>query len=101
LIYAEKSFCPSFGAKWLENRITIKKVPRDFSDLYLGIDTKFASTLIDLFNRPEAVLTGYINGHRVNYMDAIRYLLLVPFLYLWTFCYCNYAIYHTYHFDIP
>jgi hypothetical protein len=80
LIYAGKNFCSGCGAKWLENRITIKQVTRDFSDLYLGIDTKFARTLIDLFNRPEAVITGYMNGRRVNYMDAVRYLLLALFV---------------------
>ena len=101
MICAGKNFCPSFAAKWLENRITIKQVTRDFNDLYLGIDTKFARTFLDLFNRPQAAITVYMTGRRVNYMDAVRYLLLVPFLYLWAFDYCNHAIYHTYHFEIP
>ncbi|WP_240642337.1 DUF3667 domain-containing protein [Nonlabens xiamenensis] len=58
----------------------MKQVARDFSDIYLGLDTKFGRTFIDLFRRPEAVINGYIYGRRVNYMDAIRYLLLAVFM---------------------
>jgi RNA polymerase subunit RPABC4/transcription elongation factor Spt4 len=80
MIYAGKNFCSSCGAKWLENRISMKQVTQDFSDLYLGIDTKFVRTFMDLFKKPEAVITGYMNGRRVNYMDAMRYLLLALFV---------------------
>ncbi|MFT5925471.1 MAG: hypothetical protein ACI9WL_000207 [Rubritalea sp.] len=80
MIYAEQNFCSLCGAKWLENRITMKQVTHDFSDMYIGIDTKFIRTFLDLFKRPEAVITGYMNGRRVNYMDAMRYLLVALFI---------------------
>ncbi|WP_298951515.1 DUF3667 domain-containing protein [uncultured Nonlabens sp.] len=80
LIYAEKSYCSGCGAKWIENRITMKQVGNDFVDMYIGIDTKFVRTFLDLFRNPETVILGYINGRRVNYMDAVRYMLLVLFL---------------------
>lgn len=79
-IYANKRFCADCGAKWIDNRITIKQVAADFSDNYIGFDTKFIRTFIDLFRKPEAVIKGYINGRRVNYMDAVRYLLLAIFV---------------------
>lgn len=80
LIYAGKSHCSGCGAKWIENRITMKQVAHDFADMYIGVDTKFVRTFLDLFRRPEAVILGYMNGRRVNYMDAIRYLLLSLFV---------------------
>lgn len=80
LIYAGKSYCADCGAKWIDNRITIKQVAADFGDLYIGIDTKFVRTFVDLFKIPEAVITGYITGRRAKYMDAIRYLLLALFV---------------------
>lgn len=80
MIYLEQNFCSHCGAKWLENRITMKQVTHDFTDMYLGIDTKFFRTFIDLFKKPEAVILGYMNGRRVNYMDAMRYLLLALFV---------------------
>lgn len=80
LIYAGKTHCASCGCKWIENRITMKQVAHDFGDMYIGIDTKFVRTYIDLFKKPEAVILGYMNGRRVNYMDAVRYLLLALFV---------------------
>jgi hypothetical protein len=80
MIYAEQNFCSLCGAKWLENRITIKQISHDFTDMYIGVDTKFIRTFVDLFKRPEAIITGYMNGRRVNYMDAMRYLLVALFI---------------------
>jgi RNA polymerase subunit RPABC4/transcription elongation factor Spt4 len=80
LIYAGKSHCSNCGCKWIEKRITMKQVAHDFGDMYVGIDTKFVRTFMDLFIKPEAVILGYMNGRRVNYMDAIRYLLLALFV---------------------
>jgi hypothetical protein len=80
LIYVGKSHCANCGCKWIENRITMKQVAHDFGDMYLGIDTKFVRTFLDLFRRPEAVILGYMGGRRVYYMDAVRYLLLALFV---------------------
>jgi hypothetical protein len=80
LVYATKTHCSNCGAKWIQNRITMRQVGMDFSDMYLGVDTKFVHTFVDLFRKPEAVITGYINGRRMYYMDAIRYLLLALFI---------------------
>ncbi|MGB5982244.1 MAG: DUF3667 domain-containing protein [Nonlabens sp.] len=79
-IYANKNYCADCGAKWIDNRITMKQVAADFGDLYIGFDTKFIRTFVDLCVRPERVILGYISGRRANYMDAIRYLLLVLFV---------------------
>lgn len=80
LVYAGKNYCSSCGAKWIEKRITMRHVASDFGDMYLGFDTKFVRTFIDLFRRPEAVITGYINGRRMNYVDAVRYVFISLFI---------------------
>jgi hypothetical protein len=58
----------------------MRQVGVDFTDIYLGLDTKFVHLFVDLFRKPSDVITGYINGRRRYYMDAIRYLLLALFL---------------------
>jgi len=80
MLYAGHSHCASCGAKWIENRITMRQVGMDFTDMYIGLDTKFAHTFLDLFRRPGKVINGYINGRRMYYMDAVRYLLLALFV---------------------
>jgi hypothetical protein len=80
LLYVNKTYCSNCGAKWIEKRITMRNVAADFSDLYLGFDTRFMRTFIDLFKKPEAVINGYIHGRRMGYVDAIRYLLIALFV---------------------
>jgi hypothetical protein len=80
MLYVGHTHCASCGAKWIQNRITMRQVGMDFTDMYLGLDTKFVHTFVDLFRKPGEVITGYINGRRVYYMDAIRYLLLALFV---------------------
>ncbi len=80
MLYSGHTHCAACGAKWIENRITMRQVGADFSDMYLGFDTKFVRTFVDLFAKPEAVINGYIKGRRVNYMDAVRYTLLALFI---------------------
>ena len=80
MLYVGQSHCANCGAKWIQNRITMRQVGVDFSDMYLGMDTKFIHTYLDLFRKPEAVIKGYLNGRRVYYMDAVRYLLLALFI---------------------
>ncbi len=79
-LYVGQNYCSICGAKWIEKRITMRNVFHDFSDMYLGIDTKFFRTFIDLFRRPEAVINGYITGRRNHHVDALRYLLVAVFL---------------------
>ncbi len=80
LLYVNKTYCSNCGAKWIEKRITMRNVVADFSDMYLGFDTRFMRTFIDLFKRPEAVINGYIHGRRMGHVDAIRYLLIALFV---------------------
>lgn len=87
LLYAHKTYCSNCGAKWIEKRITMRNVGADFADLYLGFDTRFVRTFLDLFKKPEAVINGYITGRRMGHIDAVRYLLIALFmsgLYIFT-----------------
>jgi len=79
LVYEHKKYCADCGAKWIENRITMRSVFSDFTDMYIGLDTRFVRTFLDLFKRPEAVIRGFINGRRMGYVDAIRYLFISLF----------------------
>ncbi|MGB3592149.1 MAG: DUF3667 domain-containing protein [Nonlabens sp.] len=80
LVYANKKYCGSCGAKWVENRITMRNVASDFSDMYLGFDNRFLRTFIDLATKPSIVINGYINGTRNRYIDAVRFFLISVFV---------------------
>lgn len=80
LLYEGQHFCSKCGAKWIDKRITMRKVGSDFADMYIGFDTKFMRTFVDLFTKPDQVINGYISGRRMNYMDSTRYLLLAVFI---------------------
>ncbi|MEE2802698.1 MAG: DUF3667 domain-containing protein [Bacteroidota bacterium] len=79
IFYEKHNYCSNCGSKWIENRITMRNVAADFGDMYLGIDTKFVRTFLDMFTKPRDVINGYIKGRRMNYVDAIRYLFISLF----------------------
>lgn len=69
-------FCAQCGAQVVNEKLTIKKVLFDFSERYLSFDNKFLITFKTLFTHPERVITGYLNGLRVRYVNPITYLII-------------------------
>lgn len=70
------NFCPECGAKIIRNRLTIKHITSEFSAQFLNIDNRFLKTFIHLFTKPEAVISGYIDGTRKKYISVIQYLAI-------------------------
>lgn len=67
------NFCGHCGAKVIRNRLTFKNLWLDFRERFLNYDNTFLKTFVDLFQRPEKVIVGYISGTRKQYMDPISY----------------------------
>lgn len=70
------SFCPNCGAKVIKNRLTIRNLFEHFSEHFLNYDNKFLQTFISLFNKPDDVISGYINGVRKKYVNVISYFAI-------------------------
>jgi len=72
-IQTHHNFCPHCGAKIIRKRLTIKALFSHFSEQFLNYDNKFFQTFINLFRKPEDVISSYINGTRKKYVNVITY----------------------------
>lgn len=68
-----QKYCDECGAKIIQNRLTPRVIAAQVNEQFLSIDNKFLKTFIDLFKKPEDVITGYINGTRKRYIDVLQY----------------------------
>lgn len=73
LLNDSQKFCDVCGAKVIENRLTPEILIQQVNEEFISIDNKFLRTFIDLFNKPEAVIDGYIGGLRKKYINVITY----------------------------
>ncbi len=69
-------FCPNCGARIVHDRITIKKLLKQFSGWLFDLDNAFVRTFTGMIFRPERVITGYISGVRKKYMSPLSYLTI-------------------------
>lgn len=72
----DEAYCSSCGAKRMYNRLNWRNLTEDFVDRFLNIENNFLRTFIDLFNKPEDVIGGYIDGMRKRYLSAFSYFAI-------------------------
>lgn len=70
------NFCPDCGAKVVSERITTKKLWRNFATDFFGWDNKYLITLKKLVFKPEQILSEYINGTRKKYVAPFVFLAI-------------------------
>ncbi|WAC01775.1 DUF3667 domain-containing protein [Lacinutrix neustonica] len=70
------NYCNGCGAKVIKNRLTMRNLFEDFTYNYLNYDNKFLRTFLNLFTKPEAVITSYIDGTRKKYVNVISYFAI-------------------------
>ena len=71
-----QKYCDNCGAKVIRNRLTPKVLAHQVNEQFLSIDNKLLRTFIDLFNKPEDVISGYIKGTRKKYIDVLQYFAI-------------------------
>jgi hypothetical protein len=76
MLYARQNFCSNCGSKWVDYRLTPKRITAELSDRYLGTDNVFLVTLIALLKYPEDVIHGYITGQRKKYVNPASFYLI-------------------------
>lgn len=69
-------FCPNCGAEVVTQRITFKKLWKDFFYTVFGWDNKYGFTLKKLVTQPHIVLTEYLDGTRKKYVRPFTFLMI-------------------------
>lgn len=75
-------YCYQCGQHFLEGRLTIRRLVRDFLVRKLGLEGGLLRTVVDLTVRPATMIRDYVNGRRQRYTNPVAYLLLVAGLYV-------------------
>lgn len=69
-------YCYACGQHFLEGRLTIRRLVRDFVVRKLGLEGGLLRTIVDLSIRPASMIRDYVNGRRQRYTNPVAYLLL-------------------------
>lgn len=74
-------YCYACGQHFLDGRLTIRRLVRDFVVRKLGLEGGLLRTVVDLTVRPASMIRQYINGRRQRYTNPVAYLLLTAGAY--------------------
>lgn len=72
----EAKFCSNCGAEVIHDRLTLKRIWKNFASDFFGWDNKYLFTWLQLVIRPEIVLKEYLNGTRKKYIQPIAYIAI-------------------------
>jgi hypothetical protein len=76
MLYAGQKFCSACGSKWVEYRLTPRKISSEIAERYLGTENVFIKTCFALFSYPENVIDGYVVGQRKKYVNVINFFFI-------------------------
>ena len=69
-------YCANCGAKVIRERISMRKLLRDFLNDFFGWDNKYLTTLTSIVTKPDVVFTNYLSGVRKKYVAPFTYLAI-------------------------
>jgi hypothetical protein len=75
-------YCHACGQHFLDGRLTIRRLVRDFIVRKLGLEGGLLRTIVDLTIRPGRMIRDYVNGRRQRYTNPVAYLLLTASAYV-------------------
>ncbi len=75
-------YCYACGQHFLEGRLTIWRLVRDFIVRKLGLEGGLLRTAGELTVRPHTMIRQYVDGRRQRYTNPVAYLLLAAALYV-------------------
>ncbi|VXD18741.1 conserved membrane hypothetical protein [Marinoscillum sp. 108] len=82
---SDGNYCPNCGQKLHLKKLTIRYISSEFTDRWLGLDTKFTRSAWGLFLHPEQVITAYLNRNNVRYIGPLGYYIVMTALMLIAF----------------
>lgn len=74
-------YCYACGQHFLEGRLTIRGLVRDYVVRKLGLEGGLLRTVVDLTVRPASMIRHYLDGRRQRYTNPVGYLLLTAGAY--------------------
>lgn len=77
----EGIWCPRCGQANRRPRMEPNDLAHDVFDEVFGIDTRIGRTLIDFTLRPGESALAYVRGHRVKYVNPLKYMLFAAAAY--------------------
>ncbi|QHT69337.1 DUF3667 domain-containing protein [Rhodocytophaga rosea] len=77
----EMNYCPVCGQKRTEQRVTFRKIYKEFLHDYLGFDSGIFYTTRNLLLRPGHTVNEYLAGRRKPYLKPLQYYLILLTLY--------------------
>ncbi len=75
-------YCHACGQHFLDGRLTIRRLVRDFVVRKLGLEGGLLRTIVDLTIRPGRMIQDYVSGRRQRYTNPVAYLLLAAGAYV-------------------
>lgn len=76
ILRSTDKFCPSCGAKIVDDRLSMKGTWEEFVGPFFSWDNNYWRTFFGLFKNPKDVLEAYISGARKKYFQPFSYLIL-------------------------
>ena len=74
---SDGNYCPNCGQKLHLKKLTLRYISSEFTDRWLGLDTKFTRSAWGLFLHPEQVITAYLNRNNVRYIGPLGYYIVM------------------------
>lgn len=74
-------YCQNCGQKVDDNNLTIKAVFHEFIENYLSFDTRIGRTILPFLFKPGVVVSDFIQGRRVKYVNPFRFYLIVSLFF--------------------
>jgi hypothetical protein len=74
---SEGNYCYNCGQKLENTAVSWKAISSDISDRWIGLDTKFLRTVVDLTIRPGKAIRSYLSGNRVRYVGPLGYFMVM------------------------
>ena len=78
-------YCPVCGQKMEVTRVSLKGITSEFFSKWMGFDTQFGRTVIDMAVRPGEVILSYLHGNRTKYIGPLGFLVVMTALILISF----------------
>lgn len=75
-LVSTSKYCNNCGAKIVNERITLKKIWKNFAVEFFGWDNKYLSTAKKLFTSPDTVLRSYLDGVRKKFISPFAFLAI-------------------------
>jgi len=69
-------YCYECGQRVITQRLSMRIIFRNLVEIFTNVDRGFFYTIKELLRHPERVITDFVNGATVSYINPFRFLLL-------------------------